>query len=131
MEVQCEDDFVLKPHPLSLGGLIPLPPTCEPDSAKQRRITAVKEKSIEVLRERRAQYECGDLMDKKGKPVNSPEVDEEELKQEVSAKRRKALSQDEFDELFKSALGELVKQDEVVSSSDGYVALPLSRLRTI
>ncbi|CRK23765.1 hypothetical protein BN1723_018101, partial [Verticillium longisporum] len=52
--VRCDDNFIMKPHPLSLGGLVPLPPTCEPDGEKVRRIKAVADKAVEELRERRA-----------------------------------------------------------------------------
>ncbi len=52
--VRCETDFVVKPHPLALGGLIPLPPTCEPDGEKVRKVQAVADKAVEELREVRA-----------------------------------------------------------------------------
>ena len=115
----CEPDFILKPHPLSLGGLVPLPPTCEPDSEKARRINAVTDKTVEILRDRRAKWECGDLVDDDGKPVPAIEIPEEELKQEMSAKRRKGMSQDEFENLWKGAIGEILGRDEIVSDVDG------------
>ena len=59
LETHCEADFVLKPHPLSLGGLVPLTPTCEPDGEKVRRVKAVADRAVEELRERRAKWECG------------------------------------------------------------------------
>jgi hypothetical protein len=60
---RCEPDFILKPHPLSLGGLVPLPPTCEPDGEKVRRVQAVADKAVEELRDRRAKYECGESLE--------------------------------------------------------------------
>ncbi|KAF2195695.1 sister chromatid separation protein-like protein [Zopfia rhizophila CBS 207.26] len=118
LETSCESDFILKPHPLSFGGLIPLPPTCEPDSEKTRRITAVADRSVEILRKRRAKYECGEL-DAEGKHVDCPEIREADLKQEVSSMRRKGMSQEEFEDLWKSAIGEAVEREEVVESVDG------------
>lgn len=115
----CEPDFILKSHPLSLGGIVPLPPTCEPDSEKARRINAVTDKTVEILRDRRAKWECGDLVDDDGKPVPAIEIPEEELKQEMSAKRRKGMSQDEFENLWKGAIGEILGRDEIVSDVDG------------
>ncbi|KIW96092.1 uncharacterized protein Z519_03159 [Cladophialophora bantiana CBS 173.52] len=133
MEVECESDFVLKPHPLSLGGLIPLPPTCEPDSEKQRRIKAVADRAIEELRERRAAYECGGDITSSSSPVSREteavktvakstapklEVAEEDLKQTVSKMRRKGMTEQEFEELWRGALGDIKARDEVEVTQD-------------
>lgn len=115
-EASCENDFILKPHPLSLGGLIPLPPTCEPDSEKARRVKAVTDKAIEELRDRRAKFECGERLED-GKEVTSPEMSEADLKQAIAQKRRRGMSDTEFDELWKGALGEIVAKDEVVTKT--------------
>lgn len=115
-EVRCENDFLLKPHPLALGGLVPLPPTCEPDSEKARRVKAVADKAVEELREHRAKWECGQLKED-GKGVRSPDISESDLKEEVAKKRRKGLSDAEFDELWKGAIGEVLGKDEVISKT--------------
>jgi len=118
METRCADDFVLQAHPLSLGELVPLPPTCEPDGEKVRRIKTVADRAVEELRERRAQAECGILRDDKGRAV--PEgMDEQDLKKEVGRKRRRDMSDAEFNDLWKGAIGEIKGREEVVSSSDG------------
>ncbi|PLB39572.1 putative sister chromatid separation protein (Src1) [Aspergillus candidus] len=116
-EARCEHDFILKPHPLSLGGLVPLPPTCEPDSEKARRVKAVADKAVEKLRDRRAKYECGELSEG-DKAAKGPEITEPDLKQEVGQKRRKGMSDAEFDDLWKGALGEIVGKEEVVTKSE-------------
>ena len=121
LETLCEQDFVLKPHPLSVAGLVPLPPTCEPDGEKARRVKAVADRAVEELRERNAKFECGKLVDESGKHIPSVEMDEQELKQEVASKRRKGMSQEEFEDLWKGAVGEILGRDEVVSGVDGYV----------
>ena len=118
-EARCEPDFVLKAHPLALGGLVPLPPTCEPDGEKVRRVKAVADRAIEELRERRAKWECGDLVDETGKEVPAVEIDEADLKKEVGKKRRRGMGEVEFEELWKGAIGEIVARDEVVSGTDG------------
>lgn len=119
LETHCEVDFVLKPHPLSLGGLVPLTPTCEPDGEKVRRVQAVADKAVEELRERKAKFECGDLVDEAGVPEPTPEVVEEVLKKAVSQKRRKGMGEAEFEELWAGAIGEILGRDEVVSNVDG------------
>ncbi|OCT53450.1 sister chromatid separation protein [Cladophialophora carrionii] len=133
MEVECETDFVLKPHPLSLNGGVPLPPTCEPDSEKQRRIKAVADRAIEELRERRAAYECGEEVTAPSnavaretqaakavaKPTKSQlEITEEDLKQTVSKMKRRGMTDEEFEDLWRGALGDILGRDEVQVTQD-------------
>ena len=118
METKCEHEFVLRPHPLSLGGLLPLPPTCEPDGEKVRRVKAVADRAIEDLRERKAQAECGILKDANGRQVTA-DIDEQILKKAVSKKRRRGMTEAEFEDLWKGAIGEIIGREEVVASSDG------------
>ena len=124
METKCENDFILQPHQLSLGGLVPLPPSCEPDGEKARRVKAVADRAVEELRERKAQAECGTLKDSKGKVVSAV-IEEEILKQEVGKKRRRNMDAAEFEDLWKGAIGEIKGREEVIASSDGYVFFPL------
>ena len=136
MEVTCEDGFLLAPHPLSFAGAVPLPPTCMPDNEKARRVKAVADRAVEDLRERRAAYECGEeysgtstvvpqqSQEEEIKAVTIAgkeilEVPEETLKQVVSSKRRKGMNDAEFDELWRSALGDIIERDEIVVIRDG------------
>ena len=118
LETTCEPDFVLQQHPLSLGGALPLAPTCEPDGEKARKVKAFADRAVGELRQRNAMYECG-LKDEQGQKVQSPEVSEQDLKSKVSKQRRREMSQEEFEGLWSSALGELVGKDEVNSGNDG------------
>lgn len=111
LHTECENGFVLTQHPLSFNGLIPIPPTCEPDSARARKVNAVKERAVEALREQNAKYECGEAA--------APELQETALKQAISTKRRKGMSNEEFEDLWSSAMGEIANADEIVSGSDG------------
>ncbi len=132
MEVKCEHHFVLKPHPLSFGGLIPLPPTCEPDGEKVRRVKMVADRAVEELRERRAAFECGEdvrqlkstgeggeshAMVRASKP--KLEISEEALREEVGKMRRKGMSDAEFNDLWQGALGEITGREEVEVIRDG------------
>lgn len=111
--VRCEQDFILKPHPLALRGLVPLPPTCEPDGEKVRRVQAVADKAVEELRDRRAQYECGELVNEEGQQIEDPAIGEQELKETISQRRSKRMNADEFDDLWLAAIGEVKARDEV------------------
>lgn len=116
-EARCEHDFILTPHPLSLGGLIPFAPACEPDSEKARRVKAVADKAVEALRDRRAKWECGELTEA-SQEMAGPDITEDDLKEEVGRKRRKGMSDTEFDDLWKGALGDIIAKEEVVAKTD-------------
>lgn len=111
LETVCEPDFVLTHHPLSANGFLPIPPTCEPDSMKAKRVEKVKERAIHELREHNAKYECGE-------PVQ-PVLRESELKARVSSKRLSRMQDREFEELWASAIGEVRDSDEVTQGIDG------------
>ncbi|KAI9661276.1 MAG: inner nuclear membrane protein enriched at telomere/subtelomere region [Bathelium mastoideum] len=116
----CENDFILQSHPLSLGGLVPLPPSCEPDGEKAKRVQLVIDRAVQELRERNAKFECGELVDEEtGKHASSPELDATQLKSEVSSMKKKAMNQEEFEDLWRSALPEIMSRDEIVVRSDG------------
>jgi hypothetical protein len=119
LKTVCEADFLLKPHPLSLGGIIPIPPTCEPDGEKVRKVKAVADKAVEELRERRAKFECGDLTTEAGLAKPTLKIDAEELKTEVSKKRSKKMGKAEFEDLWAGAIGEIVGREEVTTTADG------------
>ncbi|KAI0891791.1 Man1-Src1p-C-terminal domain-containing protein [Annulohypoxylon nitens] len=111
--VRCEQDYILKPHPLALWGIVPLPPTCEPDGARVRRVQAVADKAVEELRERAAKYECGEPIDKEGETLETPAVEEKVLKDIINKKRSKKMNNQEFEDLWGSALGEIKTREEV------------------
>lgn len=119
LETRCEADFVLKAHPLSFGGLVPLPPTCEPDGEKVRKVKAVADRAVEELRERRAKYECGDLPTTEAGVKPTPEIEAEDLKKEVGQKRRRGMTEAEFNELWAGAIGEIEGREEVIKSGEG------------
>lgn len=119
LHTTCEPGFVLQQHPLSLGGLVPLPPTCEPDGEKAKRVKAVADRAVEELRSRNAAFECGELTGTDGKPAPSPELSEETLKATLSAKKRKGMTDEEFEALWLPVIGEILSRDEITSGVDG------------
>ncbi|CAK7207268.1 inner nuclear membrane protein enriched at telomere/subtelomere region [Sporothrix eucalyptigena] len=123
--VRCENGYIEKAHPLSLGGLLPLPPTCEPDGERARRVKAVADKAIEELRDRRAKWECGDLVDEDGQVPEDPAIDVPVLKEVISEKRSKKMSKEEFDDLWTAAIGDIENRDEVESEPDSSYAYPI------
>ncbi|CAK7562678.1 MAG: inner nuclear membrane protein enriched at telomere/subtelomere region [Sporothrix epigloea] len=120
--VRCENGYIEKQHPLSLNGLIPLPPTCQPDGERARRVKAVADKAIEELRDRRAKWECGDLVDEDGHVPEDPAVDLPVLKELISEKRSKKMSKEEFDDLWTAAIGDIESRDEIEYEPDATYA---------
>jgi len=104
---------------LSLGGAIPLPPTCEPDGEKARKVKTVADRAVEELRERNAKWECGELKDARGKRVSAPVIQEPELKGVVETQKKRSMSQEEFEELWAAAIGDIMQREEVGHSVDG------------
>ncbi|KAK2789552.1 inner nuclear membrane protein enriched at telomere/subtelomere region [Emmonsiellopsis sp. PD_33] len=125
-EARCEQDFVLVPHPLALGGLVPLPPTCEPDGEKVRRVKSVADRAIEALRERRAKWECGETAKEDGTEIPSPGMTASELKEEITKLKRKGMTEEEFEELWRGAIGEITGREEVITTTTNDPAAPLS-----
>jgi hypothetical protein len=117
LQLKCDKDFIKKEHPLSLNGLVPIPPTCEPDSQKTRLLNSFTDRGVQILRKHRAQYECGEP-DEEGNLVETPEVKEVELKQQMASETRNRLSDSEFNELFDRAWPELSLRDEIQESTN-------------
>lgn len=113
LEMRCNADFIYKPHPFGLNGLLPLVGECIPDTEKQRRIAIVAERALAVLRDKAARVECEDET-----PIG---IMEREIKAELLKFKSGSLTDEEFDALFEAAIGEVEKLDEVTVSppSDG------------
>ena len=91
------------------------------DGEKAKRVKAVADRAIEELRQRNAAFECGELTDADGKPAPSPEISEQTLKSTLSAKKRKGMTDEEFEALWVPVIGEILSRDEITSGADGYV----------
>lgn len=108
LEVVCDDGFVAKAHPFALGGLVPLPPICRPDSEKLRKINSMTGYAVEnILRETSAKYECSE--------IPSPYVSESTLKATVLEKAR---NMKDVMDLIDQAIEDIPKRDEVKTIVD-------------
>ena len=113
LELRCNDDYIYKPHPFRLNGLLPLVGECIPDTEKQRRIAIVAERALSVLRDKAARVECeGET------PTGMMEKD---VKAELLKYKSGSLTDEEFDILFEAAIGEVEKLNEIIvtPSADG------------
>ena len=112
LDTECSDGFILRDHPFSLGGLVPLPPTCEPDGEKARKVKAVADRGVNYLRDRNAQAVCGTFKDSEGNP-EAQAIPERQLKEAVKQQKRKGMSESEFDNIWKGAFEEIIGREEV------------------
>ncbi|THX19299.1 hypothetical protein D6D17_01426 [Aureobasidium pullulans] len=113
LHIVCDDGFVPVLHPLALGGLVPVPPTCEPDSDKLRKITALTNHAVEtVLRKANAAYECGE--------TKTPYVSEPDLKTTIT---KKGKNMKDIFELIDQAINDVPKRDEVKTKVDSQTSV--------
>ncbi|KAF5858594.1 hypothetical protein ETB97_003987 [Aspergillus alliaceus] len=117
MVVRCADDFTSKSHWTSLGGLIPVPPTCEAASGRPLQSSMITRQTVEALRERRRQWACRGGSEVHG-DVDFVGPSELEMKSEI-AQQNANLAEAEFDTLWSGALQEAVAQGEIVRSGRG------------
>ncbi|KAK6360517.1 inner nuclear membrane protein enriched at telomere/subtelomere region [Orbilia blumenaviensis] len=113
LNTECYTDYVLVPHPFSLGGLIPLAPTCQPDSEKIRRVSVLSDAVIAKLRDRAADVECGYV---KASSEEEEGILEKEIKDGLYEMKSPTLSDDQFAELWNNAVHDLENKDEVVTT---------------
>ncbi|KAK9236390.1 Man1-Src1p-C-terminal domain-containing protein [Lipomyces kononenkoae] len=106
---ECEPDYVYVPSFWSLGGLLPFPPKCVPDTEKLQRARILLEESLQLLRERYADVQCGSG----GKGKNDPTVAVVDLRAKLYSMKSPSLSDDSFEELWQLAFKDLVEQEEV------------------
>lgn len=110
LHTECDKDFILKQHPLSVNGLLPLPPSCEPDSEKEKRIKRVADFAVDKLRTASAAAECGE--------ADTAEIHTASLKAIVESSVKKNISPEELEELFNSAIGDVEEREEVITTTD-------------
>ncbi|KAK9368855.1 Man1-Src1p-C-terminal domain-containing protein [Lipomyces kononenkoae] len=106
---ECEPDYVYVPSSWSLGGLLPFPPKCVPDTEKLQRARILLEESLQLLRERYADVQCGIG----GKGQNDPTMAVVDLRAKLYSMKAPSLSDDSFEELWQLAFKDLVEQEEV------------------
>lgn len=110
LAIECDKDFVLQQHPLNVGGLLPIPPRCEADSAKTKRVKEVADFTVNQLRSASAAAECGE--------AQTAEIAVEDLKAEVEKRAKKKLSHDELEALWADAIEDVAERGEIITTVD-------------
>ncbi|WWD21940.1 hypothetical protein CI109_106428 [Kwoniella shandongensis] len=128
--VACAPEYILAPHPLSilspltdgLPGLGPraFPPSCRPDTMKKRMIGGLAKEMERELAKGRGQVVCVGLGKDDGRKGEGERfgVEESTLRDRFAARRDPKFSKEQFDEIFESALKDLVEHEDVIESID-------------
>lgn len=108
LEIKCRPEYTLQRNSWSLHGLIPLTDSCVKDSKREKLISEVVQKSLEFLRTKNAQFQCGECED-----VFKTGMTEEELYEIFYEARAPWISDEEFDELWVQAISDLKDEPEI------------------
>lgn len=104
--VECEPNFVKVVSPLSLGGVLPIAPVCQPDTQKEKRVQMMTDKALEILRERNAKVECGTLTE--------AAIEENELRDILYNMKTASLTDEDFNELWIKAMDDIENEEEII-----------------
>ncbi|AMD21609.1 HFL247Wp [Eremothecium sinecaudum] len=109
MSIKCKSDYVITPSVFSLYGLFPVSDSCVKDSRKEKLIAEVVYKSLELLRTKNAQVQCGE-----GDNDVMSGISEEELRQIFFESKVPWMNEKEFREIWKQVIKDLKSQAEIV-----------------
>ena len=104
----CDPGFVKKQS--ILGHFLPIRPTCEPDTQKQRRVKAIANKALEILGQRNVDFQCGKYKGENG-------LDARELHDAIHKLTSVTLDKDEFQDLWTSAVADIENHDDITVSA--------------
>ncbi|KAF9090687.1 hypothetical protein BGX23_005805 [Mortierella sp. AD031] len=120
-EPVCPPEYILRPHPLSFGNLLPLPPNCVLNKAQEYQSLQVADAAEKILHRRAGQEEC--------RSSSRPEPTAEllarqrfsipELKSEIESLKDVRVSQEEFDQYWNLALNELYRRSGTIIIEQG------------
>ncbi|WVR04313.1 hypothetical protein IAU60_001313 [Kwoniella sp. DSM 27419] len=128
--VTCIPEYLLTSHPLSflspfadgLPGVGPraFPPSCRPDTVKKRMVGGLAKELERDLAKGRGSIVCAGIGKDDGRKGEGERfgVDEAALKERFAMRRDPKFSREQFDEIFESALKDLVEHEDVIESID-------------
>ncbi|KAG5519484.1 hypothetical protein PMAC_002111 [Pneumocystis sp. 'macacae'] len=116
----CEKDYILTPNIFSINGLIPISPSCVPDTEKLRKVHIIVSEAIQMLRDKNAKLECGSLKLLKGEKEG---ILEEDLEKHLWEIKSPNIDDEQFQELLSDAFEDIAKYDEILLENDGHIDL--------
>ncbi|GMK59617.1 hypothetical protein CspeluHIS016_0802230 [Cutaneotrichosporon spelunceum] len=129
--IACDPEYILQPS--LLAPLSPLfdgwpmlpsrvfPPKCKPDTARMRQIGQLATQVERFLAQRRGTIECANAaVDLTVGPGVRYGVSESELLNMFAERRVDTIDREDFDDMFKRAVSDLVTHKELIESIDEY-----------
>lgn len=117
----CPPEYILRPHPLSFGNLLPLTPTCVLNKAQEYQSLQVADAAESILHKRAGQEECMTSI----RPQPSAELfarqrlSASDLRKEIESLKDASVSQEDFNQYWTLALNELYRRSSTISIEQG------------
>ncbi|KAI9237633.1 MAG: Man1-Src1p-C-terminal domain-containing protein [Podila humilis] len=130
----CSQEYLLKPHLLSFGKLLPLSPVCVLNRAKEYQSFQLADAAEKWVHERAGKEECSFYRVSPKVRIARQQIPEEELRTHVKQAKEAKISDEEFQEYWEMALKELTRRrDKVVfeTNEDGKTVRSLKPRKTI
>lgn len=108
MKIKCRPDYVVTHSAWSLHGLFPVSDYCVKDSKREKLISEVVKKSLELLRTKNAQVKCGESENDFESGISN-----EELYQIFYESRAPWINSEEFDDLWVQIVQDLKNEPEI------------------
>lgn len=107
--VTCDEDFLMRPHPWSVGGLVPLPPRCEGARGRPLQVQKLAAQTVAELRSRQSAWRRSQKDDDWIRALPS----ENELKTTILGRNRSVYNASTADALWQDALQEGMDRKEI------------------
>ncbi|KAF9426995.1 inner nuclear membrane protein enriched at telomere/subtelomere region [Entomortierella beljakovae] len=119
----CPPEYILRPHPLNFGNLLPLTPECILNRDKEYQSLQVADVAEEILHSRAGIEECKTFSKS---PRNSELFSRQSisicsLKSEIIAMKDSSVSMREFEQYWSLALSELYRRSDTITIDGKYM----------
>lgn len=104
----CDEDFKYRENVFSFSGFLPIAPSCLPDTEKQQRIMALSNRAKQILRQRNADVECGNI------EATTAAIEEDDLRDLLYKDKKGEISDEEWNDLWRHAIKDLDNEDDII-----------------
>ncbi|CCE62904.1 hypothetical protein TPHA_0D02670 [Tetrapisispora phaffii CBS 4417] len=108
LNVKCKPDFYLTSNFYTLYGLLPIPRQCIKDDKRTKIVDEVIKKSLEILRAKNAQIDCGENSDEQVSGFA-----EDELYDMFKESKDSWITDEEFDKIWEIVITKLKMEPEI------------------
>ncbi|AET39191.1 uncharacterized protein Ecym_4112 [Eremothecium cymbalariae DBVPG len=109
MKIKCKPDYAVTSSVFSLYGLFPVSEYCAKDSKRERLVSEVVHKSLELLRTKNARIQCGECEDD-----TMSGISEDELYQIFFESKAPWINEEEFKDIWTQVVKDLRAESDIV-----------------